>query len=261
MSRKDLLLEQAALGEIPGGQSMLENEQEMLEHIKKSNEQILCDYPVMDMKFAVLSKMAQAESKPRKIRTYFTVQSIMAAAAVLCFALLIPLGLSRAGVLSGSSEQSLSNPFSLEGASERIKGAGSKLFVYKKDGNKAVRLPSLTHVSSGDIIQVSYIAAGAKYGFIFSADGNGTLTQHFPDKGKDAGLLNAKGEVPLDFSYKLDDAPGFERFFLVTSADSFSTTDISAVLNAVKKAGSSSDSDFSEYLPKGAAIQDILLLK
>lgn len=261
MSRKDLLLEQTALGEIPEGKTMLHNEQEMLEHIKKSNEEILSVYPAMDMKFAVLSKMAQAEEKPRKIRTYFTVQSIMAAAAVLCFALLIPLGLSRAGVFSGSAGDALSNPFSIEGASERIKGNGSKLFVYRKDGNKAVRLPSLSHVDSGDILQVSYIAAGAKYGFIFSVDGNGTLTQHFPDKGKDAGILNVKGEVPLDFSYKLDDAPDFERFFLVTSSSIFTTTDIAPVLNAVKTAGSASNNDFSEYLPKGTAIQDILLLK
>jgi hypothetical protein len=261
MSRKDLLLEQAALGEILEGQTMLQNEQELLEHIKKSNEQILSEYPAVDMKFAVLSKMAQKEEKPRKIRTYFTVQSIMAAAAVLCFALLIPLGLSRTGVFSGSAGDALSNPFSIEGASERVKGNGSKLFVYRQDGKKAVRLKTLAHVDSGDVLQVSYIAAGASYGFIFSVDGNGTLTQHFPDKGKEAGLLNVKGEVPLDFSYKLDDAPGFERFFLVTSASVFSTSDIAPVLNAVKTAGAASNKDFSEYLPKGTSIQDILLLK
>jgi len=261
MSRNDLLLEQAALGEITEGQTMLTNEQELLEHIKKSNEQILSEYPAMDMKFAVMSKMAQAEEKPRRLRTFFSVQSIMAAAAVLCFALLIPLGLSRAGLFSGSDGETLSNPFSLEGSTERVKGNGSKLFVYKKDGNKAVRLKTLAHVDSGDVLQVSYIAAGASYGFIFSVDGNGTLTQHFPDKGKDAGLLNVKGEVPLDFSYKLDDAPGFERFFLVTSASVFSTNDLGPVLNAVKNAGSASNKDFSEYLPKGASIQDILLLK
>lgn len=261
MSRNDLLLEQTALGEIPEGQTMLENEHEMLEHIKKSNDQILSEYPAMDMKFAILSKMAESKEKPRKIRTYFTVQSIMAAAAVLCFALLIPLGLSRAGLFSGASTEILSNPFSLEGGTERVKGNGSKLFVYRKDGTKAERLSSMSHVVSGDVIQVSYIAAGAKYGFIFSVDGNGTLTQHFPDKGQNAGLLNSKGEVPLDFSYKLDDAPGFERFFLVTSALNFTTTDIGPVLNAVKKAGVASDLDFSEYLPKGAAVQDILLLK
>lgn len=261
MSRNDLLLEQILLGEIPEGQTMLQNEQELIENIKKSNEQILNEYPVMDMKFAVLSKMTQDEEKPRKARTFFTVQYLMAAAAVLCFALLIPLGLSRAGLFSGSTEESFSNPYNLENATERVKGNGSKLFVYRQDGQKAVRLKTLSHVNSGDVLQVSYIAAGSTYGFIFSVDGNGVLTQHFPDKGKEAGLLNTKGEVPLDFSYKLDDAPGFERFFLVTSASAFKTADLSSVLNAAKTAGAVSNKDFSEYLPKGISIQDILLLK
>lgn len=261
MSRTDLLLEQIALGEKQEGSTNLEKERERLAIIKMSNKQILSDYPCIDMKFAVMSKMANMQEKPKKTSSFFTVQRLMASAAVLCFAILIPLGLSRAGVFTKDSPDSFMATFSDSDAQERVKGNGSKLFVYRKAGNKAVRLQSLSHVSSGDVIQVSYIAAGEKYGFIFSVDGNGVLSQHFPDKGEKAGTLNKTGEIPLDFSYKLDDAPGFERFFLVTSSTEFTTSDLTSVLNAVKKAGATSSMDFSEYLPSGSSIQDILLLK
>jgi hypothetical protein len=47
------------------------------------------------------------------------------------------------------------------------------------------------------------------------------VTVHFPSGAATAGGLEPKGETLLPFAYELDDAPGFERFFLVTSREPF----------------------------------------
>lgn len=47
------------------------------------------------------------------------------------------------------------------------------------------------------------------------------LSLHFPGRASASNRLEGEGEVPLAFSYQLDDAPEFERFFLVTSRRQF----------------------------------------
>jgi hypothetical protein len=72
-------------------------------------------------------------------------------------------------------------------------------------------------VTQGDVVQLAYNAMGATHGVIFSIDGRGTVTLHFPSERTGSTALKAKGANALDFSYELDDAPRFERFFFVTS--------------------------------------------
>ena len=67
-------------------------------------------------------------------------------------------------------------------------------------------------------MQISYVPKGATHGVIVSADGRGKVTLHFPPNASLPTVLKRKDRVPLPFSYELDDAPGFERFFFVTSA-------------------------------------------
>jgi hypothetical protein len=54
---------------------------------------------------------------------------------------------------------------------------------------------------------------------MFSIDGRGTVTRHFPLEKLESVRLEPKGEVSFPTSYQLDDAPGFERFILVTSPE------------------------------------------
>ena len=44
-----------------------------------------------------------------------------------------------------------------------------------------MRLKNEAIATEGDCIQITYIAAGAKYGSIISIDGNGYLSQHYPE--------------------------------------------------------------------------------
>lgn len=78
------------------------------------------------------------------------------------------------------------------------------------------RLATGAHVGTGDIIQVSYMAAGNRFGVVVSVDGRGGVTLHHPATPHDVPRVRARGETPLPYAFELDDAPGFERFFFVT---------------------------------------------
>ena len=101
---------------------------------------------------------------------------------------------------------------------------------------------------SGDIIQITYNAGSDAYGVIFSVDGNGNITRHFPENSWNAAqMLRSNDEIPLDFSYELDNAPDFECFILVTSKNEFSLEDIDS------KIKNKTDIDYLtdlSYLPK-----------
>ena len=72
-----------------------------------------------------------------------------------------------------------------------------------------------TLARSGDLVQIAYRSDGLAYGAIFSVDGRGAVTRHLPAAGEQAVPL-AKRDT-LDFAYELDDAPRWERFYLVAS--------------------------------------------
>jgi len=113
----------------------------------------------------------------------------------------------------------------------RIKGDGARaprLFVYRKrraaEGDGAERLATGARAARGDLLQLAY-ASGAEglYGVLLSIDGAGHVTLHLPEEGASAApALRWPREMKLPSSYQLDDAPGFERFVLVTAPEPFS---------------------------------------
>lgn len=242
-----------------------EEEKQQVAAIQKSNKEILDTYSAAEMKAAILSKLdnkSKNESADeyvhqgffasKKTRRFMTVVGY---AALLCMAILIPLNISNSNKNFENDDSAFTN---------RVKGNGSRLFVYRKEGEKAVRLKTKTEVTEGDILQISYVAAGEKYGVIFSIDGNGVITQHFPDSGISAGTLEAKGEIALEFSYRLDDAPQYERFVMVSSNEPFKTSlfDLDEKASQSIFAGNNGKKiDFSKFLPQDAKVTDVLLLK
>ena len=103
----------------------------------------------------------------------------------------------------------------------RIKGMTPHVIVYRKNGETAEKLDAGSIVGERDVLQLSYHAAGAQYGAIFSVDGRGVVTRHFPEEGERAVLLEQGGEVLLPFSYRLDNAPLFEVFCFITASGEF----------------------------------------
>ena len=139
----------------------------------------------------------------------------------------------------------LSLPIFLRPSDEtRLKGAAPHLLVFRKTATGAEELAPGSLAKKGDVLQLSYVAGEAKYGVIFSVDGRGTLTWHVPP-GYAGGALSApaldpKGPALLPKAYELDDAPGFERFFLVYSERPFQVGDVQRIARALA-AGASRD--------------------
>jgi hypothetical protein len=126
---------------------------------------------------------------------------------------------------------------SVDGPGETIlvKGA-TRLVAYRAAGaGKPARLDDAARVRPHDVIQLAVTAAEARFGVVLSVDGRGVVTPHLPaDAGSGAAALPA-GEMHLPRSYELDDAPGFERFFLVTASRAFATADVLAAARALAR--------------------------
>jgi hypothetical protein len=99
----------------------------------------------------------------------------------------------------------------------RIKGLSPSLLVFKESAGRPEPMPSSSMVRADEVVQLAYQAAGKRYGVVVSIDGRGHVTRHLPKAGEEAARLGSGGPVALSEAYRLDDAPGFERFFLVTS--------------------------------------------
>jgi anti-sigma factor RsiW len=103
--------------------------------------------------------------------------------------------------------------------SDRIKGGNLAVFRKTAEGSEVLGDGDRAH--AGDQIRIAYRSAGRSYGVILSIDGRGVVTRHFPLRGERAALLTHGGLVLLDHAYELDDAPGWEKFYLVTGHTAF----------------------------------------
>jgi len=103
----------------------------------------------------------------------------------------------------------------------RLKGLAPSLLVFRETAPRPEPLPSSASAHEGEVVQLAYQAAGKRYGVVVSIDGRGHVTRHLPRSGDQAARLESGAPVPLPEAYQLDDAPGFERFFLVTGDEPF----------------------------------------
>jgi hypothetical protein len=131
----------------------------------------------------------------------------------------------------------------------RLKGGEAELVVYRKTAAGSERLGPGAFAVSGDLIRIGYRAAGRAYGAIVSTDGAGNVTQHLPRAGERAASLVAGGTVLLDFSYELDDAPRWERFYLVTGDEPFELEPVRRAAREVAAAGSEAAPPLLEIRP------------
>ena len=120
----------------------------------------------------------------------------------------------------------------------RIKGSGSidmtksQLLIYRKANDEVHLIRNGDTAHMGDLLQVAYVSAGDPFGVIFSIDGSGAVTLHYPDNDLSPAVLLPNKQVPLKTAYELDDAPEFERFFFITAR---SEINISEILRQAKR--------------------------
>jgi hypothetical protein len=222
-------LERFVLGELPreelraieeaiAGDASLERR---VDELRESNREILSTYDRVAVGAAIRGRTT-ISSASRRGRP----MTLAAAAAVLVVAVLavFPSLRSRRDGTDSIEET-------------RIKGAVSSLHVFRKTRTGSELLASGSAVAEGDIIRLGYKTAGRRYGVIVSIDGRNHITRHWPAAGAMASSLQADGVVLLDQAFELDDAPRFERFYLVTSVRPFAVEGLVTDLDLAYRAG------------------------
>lgn len=135
----------------------------------------------------------------------------MAVMAVMMWVALPPNRLDHIG---GLKDPALNDGVRPKGSAEAQR---PDLRVYRKAAAGIELLQDGAAVSGGDVIQVAYLAGDQGHGVILSIDGAGAVSLHWPSEPGGPTALDGGGEHHLDRAWTLDEAPGFERFFFVTS--------------------------------------------
>jgi len=228
----DWQLERYLLGELPVEvkeriEKALETDasvRERLEALRDSNRQILSSYPPGIMAERIEKRYRERGGKTRA-RAFFR-PGLRRAALAFSFAALVLAVILPVRILLQENE---------EGGPDtgiRPKGLRSHLVIYVQSDGDVERLEHGAVLGEGDVIQISYVSEPGTYGVIYSIDGTGTVTLHFPLARQDtAPRLQGGGETPLPYAYQLDDAPFYERFFLITSDRPFSIAEVEEAVN------------------------------
>jgi hypothetical protein len=227
----DLHVEKALLGEQPAGASLLAGAEPRLEALRTDNAAVLDRYPARRVA-AEIDRRLREERQPRRM------WQLAWAPAALALVLVVVWGLRPHAPIGGSSG---GDPIGAGPDEITLKGGVQpELRIYLKHGARPERLRDGSAVRGGDVVQLTYLAAGRRAGVIVSIDGRGSATLHHPPPGAagatggDASALQSTGaEVPLPRAYQLDDAPRFERFFFVTAADP-AKLDVQAIVGAAR---------------------------
>lgn len=139
----------------------------------------------------------------------------------------------------------------------RAKGLEPQLRIYRLEGDRITRLLDSAAVPSHARVQLSYLTPGKPYGVLLSIDGAGKVTLHQPTAATEEARLDPSGEHQLPFSYELDEAPAFERFFLVSADKPVAVT---AVVAAAEKLAQNPQQAKASPLPLPAEIAQTSLL-
>jgi hypothetical protein len=209
----DLFVEQALLGEREASAA----DAARVAQLAESNADILKRYPPR-----VIGMRVRGHRRKAARAWAFGGSLVVVAAALTLFVLPTPVSQTVRPLDDGSDVRSKGPP---------------ALHVFRVTDAGAEQLAPEAAAHEGDRLQVSYIAADARYGMVLSIDGRGTVTVHLPLAGTEAAPLSKDGDTILGSSYALDDAPAYERFFLVTSDQPFPVATVAAAANQLAKSG------------------------
>jgi hypothetical protein len=224
-----LALEQFLLGELSGEER--EHIREMaakdpgiarrIREIEDSNRAFLSRFPAAGAVAQIESRAAREQSvaeatrgRPaRPFRKVLLALSPALAAAILLLVFLQPW--RKSGTGSGHSEIP-PDAIVIKG-SPLIDLNKTQLLVYRLHNQRVELLKNWQVARFGDLLQLAYVSAGESHGMIFSIDGRGGVSLHFPRDEHGSTALARHQKSALPEAIELDDAPGFERFFFLTS--------------------------------------------
>ena len=251
----DALLERYLLGELPADQMEVlqlraQSETELqtrLAALRASDESVLKAYSSAGMAEAIRARhRSRARAGQTGVRAAkpaprpFFLRLRFAFPAGLALACGLLLTIRPDGGHHAESGEGISDVTETPQAYEiRLKGSEAGLAIFRKTRAGSELLPPQSLARPGDTLQVFYHSKGAAYGVVFSVDGAGNLTLHLPEADGPAVALQAGDMLPLPHAFRLDKAPRLERFFLITSAQPFSSENIMGRARAIFTGGRS----------------------
>ena len=221
----DWKLERYLTGDLPEGEMSEIRELEKTDEVfarrvkmlREDNAAILRKMPFERLAEKMDARDCGAERRNNVIHFGFVK---FAAAAALVLAVVSVALFSQREVVPDAGAQAMDVAMAAQDDGTRIKGMEARMEIWKKTGDSAVQMLNLDEAREGDEIQLRYSVPEKCFGLLFSMDGNGTVTMHMAD-GSQAVALEPGKMTTLPFAYKLDNAPKFEKFFLLTSQKNF----------------------------------------
>jgi hypothetical protein len=244
----DLFLEQFRLGELPEPDGERTRRalrtdpsvQRRIDGLAGSDERIAAAYPPSWLAGAIRQRLAGAGMDSGRARLLFRWSFPVATAAA---ALVLIMAIPR--IPAGSAPDDAGGPLDfarggpLDSArggpapTERVKGLRPSLLVYRRTAHGTETLADGAIARPGDLLRLGYAAVDRPFGAILSIDGRGRVTMHLPANGHMAAPLGRGDKTLLDTAFELDDAPRWERFYLVTAREAFA---IDAIIEAARRA-------------------------
>lgn len=242
----DFKMEQYLIGALPENEMQELRDREASDEIfaarvaalKEQNEKILAENPFeklsveLDRADLVNGSLTDAGNRAGSMTFKFGVMKIAAA-------VIVALGIFSAVIIGGRDEivqmdaaqQAGSDVAMAAGSVEngsygetRIKGMQARMEIWKKTAEGVAQMEEKGLASEGDELQLRYVVPEKCFGMLISMDGNGVVTVHM-GQGAQAIAVEPGKMNTLPFAYKLDDAPHFEKFFLLTSKNEFSVNE------------------------------------
>jgi hypothetical protein len=213
--------------------------------LQQSDDDIRRGFPSATLASGITARLAQQGDGPSPVLTILRWAVPVTAAALLALVLVRPAAFGP-GVAT--------NPPAAEDG-VRVKGVEAALAIYRRTDAGSELLPDGARAQAGDLLRIGYKVAGSAFGVILSVDGRGLVTMHLPAEGGRAVPLDSGNTVLLDRAYELDDAPKWERFYLVTGRTAF---DVEPVFTAIRQAIPTGDSPTLSLSPDLGAVTFVI---
>lgn len=244
------LLEQWFLGQLPEAGARKVEERlrgeglepaQVRQELAKDNAELLAGMP-----FSRLEARLDLGDAPKQYRgLWFPMLGLGAAAlaAMLVFVLAAPdQELATLGGAGPKTEDGI-----------RIKG-NDRLMLFRMAGTQSQQLEDGAAVAAGDGVQVLFQVDAPGCVAVYSVDGNGAVSKHFPADGGCCSQVTGGSLTSAPRGFVLDATPGFERFFLLKSGKPFDCASAEKLLvMAGRSAAVPSNS--------GLEVESILLVK
>jgi len=240
----DWLVERVALDEVPpASRDRLAGADlaEQLAAVKAANAAELATHPAGPAVAQITERAATAAKRASERRRLRRVTIIGLATSVAAIAIVAGFVFQHPAVVAPRQGQ-VNHDDDI-----RVKGP-ARVIAFRQVGDQVEKLDADAVVREGDLLQLRYNSGGKPYGLIASVDGGGGVTLHFPLR-EDAPTTMAAKTTTLPESFALDNAPRFERFFIITSAEPIDVQQTLASLRVLAARPDSGDAQLD--LPTG----------